>query len=105
MSIQHASAWAATWDRYHLVKALVPHEASDPLESVLATLVKRHPDADVDRTDGLKFIWDDAWLVVRPSGTEPGVRIFAESANRERAQALVDDTVDQVAAMAMDSLT
>lgn len=35
---------------------------------------------DYDRRDGVKFLLeDDAWLLLRPSGTEPLVRIYAEA--------------------------
>lgn len=36
--------------------------------------------ADVVRVDGVKFLLaDDAWLLLRPSGTEPLVRVYAEA--------------------------
>ncbi|MDO9173272.1 MAG: phosphoglucosamine mutase, partial [Actinomycetota bacterium] len=38
------------------------------------------PVLDIVRTDGAKFLLaDDAWLLLRPSGTEPLVRIYAEA--------------------------
>ena len=34
----------------------------------------------INRTDGVKFLFvNDAWMLMRPSGTEPMVRIYAES--------------------------
>lgn len=37
---------------------------------------------DIVRTDGIKFLLaDDAWLLLRPSGTEPLVRVYAEGLN------------------------
>jgi len=37
---------------------------------------------DIVRTDGLKFLLpDDAWLLLRPSGTEPLVRVYAEASS------------------------
>lgn len=34
----------------------------------------------IDRTDGVKFLFENnAWMLMRPSGTEPMVRIYAES--------------------------
>jgi alpha-D-glucose phosphate-specific phosphoglucomutase len=43
-------------------------------------------------TDGIKQILEDgSWLLVRPSGTEPVLRIYAEAAAAEQAKALVDD--------------
>jgi phosphomannomutase / phosphoglucomutase len=40
--------------------------------------------------DGVKAFYDDGWLLIRPSGTEPICRVFAESEAPERARALVD---------------
>ncbi|MGQ9543577.1 MAG: phosphoglucosamine mutase [Candidatus Bathyarchaeia archaeon] len=44
----------------------------------------------VETIDGLK-IWheDRSWILVRPSGTEPIYRLFAEAKTQERAQELV----------------
>ena len=43
----------------------------------------------VSYEDGCKVYFDGAWVIVRFSGTEPRVRIFAEDATVERAEALV----------------
>ena len=46
-----------------------------------------------DRTDGLKLILDDdTWLLMRPSGTEPIVRIYTEAATLAEAQKLAGAT-------------
>jgi phosphomannomutase len=44
----------------------------------------------VDDTDGLRFSRDDEWVHVRASGTEPVVRIIAESPTAERTRELVE---------------
>jgi phosphomannomutase len=47
--------------------------------------------SNVNRMDGLKLILEDGeWLLIRPSGTEPVLRIYAESTNDERLQGLLD---------------
>lgn len=43
----------------------------------------------VDETDGLRFATDRAWIHVRPSGTEPIVRLIAESPDRATTQELL----------------
>jgi len=44
-----------------------------------------------DRTDGLKLVLDDdTWLLMRPSGTEPVVRIYTEAATLAASQELAD---------------
>jgi phosphomannomutase len=46
---------------------------------------------DIDRIDGIKFNFaSDAWLLVRPSGTEPLVRVYAEAASMPQVEALLD---------------
>ncbi len=45
----------------------------------------------IDHTDGFKFVLKDgSWLGLRPSGTEPVVRVYAESSSPEKLKALMD---------------
>jgi phosphomannomutase len=47
---------------------------------------------NVDRTDGLQMTFDDgAWLLMRPSGTEPVVRIYSESSTVAESRRIADD--------------
>lgn len=51
----------------------------------------------VDRRDGVKFLLEgDAWVMMRPSGTEPLVRIYAEAATTEEVESLLDAAADVV---------
>jgi phosphomannomutase len=63
---------------YHIVKDkyTVPRER---LPELYAALTKRWPEAAVNRLDGLRLSWPDRWLHVRPSNTEPIVRVIAEA--------------------------
>lgn len=48
-------------------------------------------------TDGIKQIMDDgSWLLVRPSGTEPVLRIYAEAPTADQAKAMVEDVTQMV---------
>ena len=45
----------------------------------------------MNRLDGVKFLFaDDAWILMRPSGTEPMVRIYAESEHKEDLAELLE---------------
>ncbi|HEX9951676.1 MAG TPA: phosphoglucomutase/phosphomannomutase family protein [Rubricoccaceae bacterium] len=46
--------------------------------------------------DGFKFRTDGGWLLFRPSGTEPVLRVYAEAPTQDRADALVQWGVDWV---------
>ena len=53
----------------------------------------------VETLDGYKHLLagpEGAWLLVRPSGTEPVLRIYAEAESREAAQAMLDDAARQL---------
>ncbi len=46
---------------------------------------------DVQTTDGVKYYLNDgSWLLIRPSGTEPVLRVYAEAPDDERVQALLN---------------
>jgi len=75
--------------RYCIVKAKAPR--SD-LGVAYAALRARHPDAEADERDGLRLGWADRWLHLRPSGTEPIVRLIAEAPTAGEAEALIQET-------------
>jgi len=46
--------------------------------------------SDVSAKDGVKYILgDNSWLLIRPSGTEPVLRVYAEGSSEEMVQALL----------------
>jgi phosphomannomutase len=49
------------------------------LPALYEALRRRWPEAAVDTLDGLRLAWPDRWLHVRPSNTEPIVRVIAEA--------------------------
>jgi phosphomannomutase len=45
---------------------------------------------DVSSRDGVKYVLnDDSWLLIRPSGTEPVLRVYAEARNQDTLEALL----------------
>jgi phosphomannomutase len=74
--------------RYVIVKDKLERPSAS-LDSVYATLRQAFSDASVDTQDGLRLGWSDRWLHVRPSGTEPIVRVIAEAPTEREARELV----------------
>ncbi len=48
----------------------------------------------LDLTDGIKRVWDDRWVNIRKSGTEPVIRVFSEAPTTEEAETLCDETLE-----------
>ena len=69
----------------------------DRKEAVMKGIVDSAENERVDRTDGVKILFDDGWVLVRPSGTEPIVRIFSEAKSPDRAKEIAERFKKQVA--------
>src|SRR5207247_8454357 len=81
-SSQRVSELVAAAPRYTIVKAKAERGTRNVergLEDVYAALRRRFPDASADTQDGLRLAWRDRWLHVRPSNTEPIIRLIAEA--------------------------
>lgn len=75
---------------YVMLKRKAPLPESRVLRRVYDRIREAHPDAAASELDGLRLDWEDRWLHLRPSGTEPVVRIFAEAPDEDAARELVD---------------
>jgi phosphomannomutase len=70
----------------------------DDLEGELPERVAGEPVAEVVTKDGFKILLESgAWLLVRPSGTEPVLRVYAEAGSEGRVDELLDAGHDLVA--------
>ena len=76
---------------YSIVKDKVTIDR-ERLPSLFAALTKRWPEARADRLDGLRLDWSDRWVHVRPSNTEPIVRVIAEAPQQAAAEQLCRET-------------
>ncbi|WP_338740702.1 phosphoglucomutase/phosphomannomutase family protein [Haloplanus salilacus] len=65
-------------------------------DAIPETVADRAVD-DVITLDGFKLLLSDgSWLLVRPSGTEPKMRVYAEARSRDRVDALLAEGRDLV---------
>jgi len=81
------SALVARAKRYRIVKAKI--KRGGDLPAAYEKLKSRFPEAQADERDGLRLAWPDRWLHLRPSGTEPAIRVIAEAPTMDQAEALV----------------
>jgi phosphomannomutase len=58
------------------------------LPGLFTALTERWTDATSNRLDGLRLDWPDRWVHVRPSNTEPIVRVIAEAPRADQAKLL-----------------
>jgi phosphomannomutase len=82
------SAIVAALPKYVIVKDKLDRPDAS-LDTVYSALRGAFSDAAVDTQDGLRLSWSDRWVHVRPSGTEPIVRVIAEGPDEGAARELV----------------
>ncbi len=74
---------------------------SELVKLVLNKYKKENKSADVttptlELTDGIKRVWDDRWVNIRKSGTEPVIRVFSEAPTTSEAELLCNHTLEDL---------
>jgi phosphomannomutase len=75
--------------RYRMIKEKLGRPDT-PWERIAERLRRSFSEHAIETADGLRFSRGDEWLHVRPSGTEPVVRLIAESPTDERTRTLIE---------------
>jgi len=81
--------------RYYQARTAIECELEKG-ELVAKSLVDELKGLELDLTDGVKVWLDDGWVLIRPSRTEPKIRIICEAASRARAEELLRDYTARV---------
>ena len=94
MILQHLAATKQTLSdvrqslpAYAIAKHKMPLDGRDA-KALLAALAKRYQGERVSTVDGVKIDFDEGWVHLRTSNTEPILRVYAEAATPEAADAL-----------------
>ena len=72
------------------MKIECPDDEKEFVMSSIAEEIKTTTDFELDLTDGVKILKEDGWVIIRPSGTEPIFRCFAESDSQDKADEMTD---------------
>ncbi|WP_122089480.1 phosphoglucosamine mutase [Halalkalicoccus subterraneus] len=90
---------------YRNVRLKLTYESRDQREAMLAAVdrVAENEDAGTNTTDGVRLDYGDGWVLARPSGTEPVIRVYAEARGKERAEELAARLYDAAEAALEDT--
>ncbi|MEZ4891808.1 MAG: hypothetical protein R2778_02190 [Saprospiraceae bacterium] len=68
-----------TYPDYAMAKTKLEYSADIELEKVFTMLKDKYHREEINTEDGLKINFEDGWVHLRPSNTEPIIRVYAES--------------------------
>jgi len=92
---QPLSALVAALPQFSISKNKIPLGDHAP-DAVLDALTTRYAEERMSTIDGVKIDFDEGWVHVRPSNTEPVLRIYAEARTAEAANDLAERFVDEL---------
>ncbi len=70
-------------------KFLCPNKLKTLVMEKIKENVHLFPVSQLNTLDGLRFEFDDSWMLIRASGTEPVIRVIAESTSKAETEALL----------------
>lgn len=79
---------------YAIFKEKLEVPSQDIADAVLQLAIETYTEETLDLADGVKRVWENRWVNIRKSGTEPVIRVFSEALTLEEAQKLCDSTLD-----------
>lgn len=86
-----ASVYRAQFPQYYMVKDRIDLKPGVDLTALLDKVKAVYAGEEINDIDGVKIDWSDSWVHLRASNTEPIIRIYAEAASLEQAQARVTE--------------
>ncbi len=73
--------------QYFQVKKKVNLDKIKP-DIAMKKIIEEFSNDKIDRTDGIKILWESEWVHIRPSNTEPIIRVMSEAKTQEQAEAI-----------------
>ena len=88
-----------SYPNYFISKNKIELTPEIDVDAILTTLEQRYKNEQITTIDGLKIDFEDGWVHLRKSNTEPIIRIYAESAGEEKANVLANKMISEIKAL------
>jgi phosphomannomutase len=89
----------ATYPDYIISKNKIELRSGTDVEAILSEIKAKYTNFRVIDTDGIKIHFQDGWVHLRKSNTEPIIRIYSESSSRNRAEELAKQIADDISGL------
>ena len=94
------SALRASYPNYFMSKKKIQLTPGLDVDGILKTMAANYSGEKLTTIDGVKIDFADSWVHLRKSNTEPIIRIYTEAPSQEAADALADQIIGEIKAIA-----
>jgi phosphomannomutase len=91
-----ASQLRDSYPAYTISKNKIQLTPEIDVDKVLVQMADKYKNFEVDSTDGVKIYIEKEWVHLRKSNTEPIIRIYSESVNKEAADSLAKRIMNEI---------
>ncbi len=93
---QTASALRASYPNYAIVKQKIQLPPATDLTTLLNKVQQQYSTYPLNTEDGVKIMFEQGWVHLRQSNTEPVIRLYAEASTQAQAQQLADQVLQKL---------
>lgn len=90
------SALRISYPDYHMSKKKLDLAPGTPVADILQSIAQRYAELQPNLEDGVRISWPEGWVHLRPSNTEPIIRVYAEAGTPAAADALADRIMQEL---------
>ncbi|MEX0811008.1 MAG: phosphoglucosamine mutase [Chitinophagales bacterium] len=98
------SVLRSKYPNYHLSKNKIQLEEGIDIDAIFELIVKKYKNYPVNSIDGVKIEFDENWVHLRKSNTEPVVRIYSESSSENTAESIARQIMVDIKEFAQESV-
>lgn len=86
----------SSYPSYFMAKNKIQLDPGMDVDGLLAQVAENYKNEDINTIDGVKIDFDNEWVHLRKSNTEPIIRVYTEAGSQERAMELASRFVDEM---------
>lgn len=93
---QKISELRASYPEYHMSKNKITLQPGMDIDAILKSVEESYQEVPHSTIDGLKIDFEEEWVHLRKSNTEPIIRVYTEASTPEKASALADKIMNHI---------
>jgi phosphomannomutase len=91
-----ASALRSQYPNYHISKNKIELTPDVDVDGILKAIEQKYENNPINTIDGVKIEFENEWIHLRKSNTEPIIRIYAESETLATAEHLANKIISDI---------